>query len=125
MASSRISASRAPDRAPPRTGSSVTAGVEPLTAMTASLALLACLDRLLHGRAEVGRAVRDRDAGGAEGADLLLRRAAAAADDRAGVAHALARRRRLAGDERGDRLGHVLLDELGRPLLRRAADLAH
>ena len=54
-----------------------------------------------------------------EGGDLFRRRAAAAGDDRPGVAHALARRGGLAGDERGDRLRHVLLDVLGRLDLRR------
>ena len=49
---------------------------------------------------------------------------AAAGDDRPGVAHAPARRRRLAGDERGHRLRDVLRDVLGRLLLGGAADLA-
>ena len=55
---------------------------------------------------------------------LLGRRSFAAADDGAGVAHASARRRGLAGDEGDDRLGHVLLHEGRRFLLRRSADLA-
>ena len=41
-----------------------------------------------------------------------------------GVAHAPARRRRLAGDEADDRLLHVRLHERGRLLLGAAADLA-
>ncbi len=41
-----------------------------------------------------------------------------------GVAHALAGRCVLAGDERGDGLGHVRLHELGRFFFGRAADLA-
>ena len=45
-------------------------------------------------------------------------------DDGAGVAHAAARRRGLAGDEAHDRLLHVLLDELRRSFLGGAADLA-
>ena len=45
---------------------------------------------------------------------LSIARALAARDDRAGVAHALAGRRVLAGDEGGDRLLHVLLDEARR-----------
>ena len=45
-------------------------------------------------------------------------------DDGSGVAHAAARRRGLSGDEADDRLLHVLLDELGRGLFGRAADLA-
>ena len=56
--------------------------------------------------------------------DLVRGRAAAAGDDGAGVAHAAARRRRLAGDEGDDRLVHVVADELRRLLLGRAADLA-
>ena len=39
---------------------------------------------------------------------LFGRRALAAGDDRAGVTHAAPRRRRLAGDERHDRLLEVL-----------------
>src|SRR6185295_14809137 len=51
-------------------------------------------------------------------------RAAAPRDDRAGVPHPLALRRRLAGDEHGDGLRHVRLDERRRVLLGGAADLA-
>ena len=77
-----------------------------------------------HRRAHLGRARGDAHAGGFEGGDLVGGRAAAAGDDGAGVSHAPARRRRLAGDEGDHRLGHVLADELGRLLLRGAADLA-
>ena len=62
------------------------------------------LHRLHHGDAHVGRALGDRDARGAEGVLLLGGRALAARDDRAGVAHALARGRRRARDERRDGL---------------------
>jgi hypothetical protein len=49
---------------------------------------------------------------------LLGRRALAAGDDRARVAHAAARRARLAGDEADDRLAsNDRLDERGRLLL--------
>ena len=52
--------------------------------------------------------------------------ARAARDDGAGVAHPLARRGGLAGDERGQRLGELARRlELGRLLLGVAADLAH
>src|SRR6185503_8054227 len=57
--------------------------------------------------------------------ELLLRRALAAGNDRARVAHALARRRGDAGNETHDRLLHVLLDPLRRGFLVRAADLAN
>ena len=66
-------------------------------------------DGPLHGRAHVGGAFGDDDAGGFQGGDLFGGRALAAGDDRAGVAHALAGRGRAAGDEGGHRLGHVLL----------------
>src|SRR5690606_35761749 len=47
-----------------------------------------------------------------------------AGDDRPGVAHGLARWRGEPGDVADHRLGHVLPDELRRPLLRVPADLA-
>ncbi len=47
-----------------------------------------------------------------------------AADDGSGMAHAAAGRRGLTGDKADHRLLHVLLDELGRGLFCRAADLA-
>src|SRR6267378_3359879 len=57
--------------------------------------------------------------------ELLLRRAFAARDDGAGVAHAFPRRRGDAGDEADDRFFHVVLRPARRDLLVRAADLAH
>src|SRR6478735_6593334 len=76
---------------------------------------------LLHeagdGLAELGRRRRDGDARLLQRGDLLGGRAFAAADDRARVTHALAGRRRLAGDERRDRLLHVRLREAGGFLL--------
>src|SRR5579883_3567840 len=73
---------------------------------------LALLHRSLHANAQVGGAVGHDDAGGAEGGDFVLGCAAAAADDGAGMAHALTRRRRLPGDERRHRLFDVLFDVL-------------
>ena len=58
------------------------------------------------------------------GLDLLRRRALAAGDDRAGVAHAASRRRGLAGDESDHRLLHVRLHVLRRGLFGVAADFA-
>src|SRR6185436_692554 len=57
--------------------------------------------------------------------ELLIGSALAAGDDRAGVAHALARRRRHTGDEADDGLLHVGLDPARRFFLVAAADLAH
>ena len=50
--------------------------------------------------------------------------ALAAGDDGARVAHAAAGRGGLAGDEADHGLLHILLDELGRGLFGRSADLA-
>ena len=61
------------------------------------------LDRLAH----VGRALHDLHAGRGQRRHLFGRRALAAGDDRAGVAHAASGRRRLAGDEADDRLLEV------------------
>ena len=55
---------------------------------------------------------------------LACARARRAGDDRAGVTHRLAGRRREARDVGDDRLAHVLGDEVGRLLLLGAADLA-
>src|SRR5690606_39598776 len=55
---------------------------------------------------------------------LLFGRALAAGYDRAGVAHALARRRRDAGDKTDHRFFHVGLDPARAFFLVRAADLA-
>src|SRR5829696_6125029 len=71
------------------------------------------LQQLGEGLAHLGGRRRHRDTGGLEGRDLGLGVALATRDDRAGVAHALARRRGDAGDERRDRLLDVVLDELG------------
>src|SRR5262245_46023720 len=79
---------------------------------------------LREGLADLGGGARDRDSGGLEGGDLVDGAALAAGDDRAGVAHALAGRRVLSGDERGDGLLHALRDEARRGLLGAAADLA-
>src|SRR5438128_706095 len=61
-------------------------------------------DRPLHGRAHVGGAFGHDDSGGFQGGDFFGRRSAAPRDDRAGMAHALARWGRAPGDERGHRL---------------------
>ena len=82
------------------------------------------LEKLDHGLADVGDGVRDGNACRVERCDLIRRRALAAGDDGAGMAHALARRRLTSCDKGGDRLvRHVLLDPLCRVLLGRAADL--
>src|SRR6476619_1389342 len=57
-----------------------------------------------EGRPDVGRAPGDPDAGLLHRLDLVGRLSAAARDDGAGMAHALARRRGLAADETDDRL---------------------
>ena len=77
-----------------------------------------------ESRGHVARGRRDANAGGLERLDLLGRGALAARDDGAGVAHALAGRRRGPRDEAGDRLVHLLLDEARGALLGAAADLA-
>src|SRR5207247_10074094 len=81
--------------------------------------------RLLHRHAQIGGAVGDGDAGGAEGGDFLLGRAAAAAGNGPGVAHALAGRRGLSGNERRNGFGDLLLNGLGCPVFRRVAGFAH
>src|SRR5690606_10444647 len=73
---------------------------------------------------DLDRTARDADAVLLEGADLLRCGAGRAADDRAGVTHAAARRCGLPGDEADDRLGQALADEGGGLLLIGAADLA-
>src|SRR3569623_1155513 len=77
-----------------------------------------------HRLAQLGGGGGDGDLGRLQRLDLFRRRALAAADDGAGVAHALAGGRGLAGDERRHRLLHVVAHERGRVLLGRAADLA-
>ena len=81
-------------------------------------------EHLPHLRAHVGRALDHVHAGLGQRVHLLGRRALAAGDDRAGVAHAASRRRGLAGDEADHRLLELALDEGGGFLLGRAADLA-
>src|SRR5439155_19066623 len=54
---------------------------------------------------------------------LRLRRAFAAADDRARVTHPASGRRRRTGDETGDRLLTIVLDPLSGFFFRAAADL--
>src|SRR3954447_1871887 len=82
------------------------------------------LPHLSHFRTHLARRLYDVNAGRFERGHLLRRGAFAAADDRAGVAHAASRRCRLSRDERDDRLRHVRFHERGRFFLRRAADLA-
>ena len=72
----------------------------------------------------LGRALADPHALGLERFLLRLRGPRGAGDDRPGVAHLLAGRRGEAGDVGDDRLGDLGGDELGRPLLGVAADLA-
>src|SRR5574341_466335 len=81
-------------------------------------------EHLVDGGAHVGGAPDERGAGCFERRHLLRGRALAAGDDRARVPHAPAGRRRLAADERDDRLPHPVLDERRRVLLGRPADLA-
>ena len=86
--------------------------------------LASALDRPLNRRTHVRRAVADFKAGVFERRDLVGGRTFAAADDGAGVTHALSWRSRLAGDERGERFLDVLLGELGRFFFGRPADFA-
>ena len=79
---------------------------------------------LAHQARGLARGLADPHAGGLEGHLLRLGRAGRAGDDRAGVAHGLAGRGGEAGDVADHRLGDVGLDEVGRPLLGVAADLA-
>ena len=81
-------------------------------------------DDCCHQFAGFGGVLADLHARCAEGVHLSLGGALAAGDDRPGVAHLLAGRRRDPGDVGAHRLGHAGLDELGRFLLGRAADLA-
>ena len=67
---------------------------------------------------------RDGDPALAERGDLGVGGVVRAPDDRAGVAHPLARRGGASGDEGGDGLGHVVLDPVGGLDLVGAADLA-
>ena len=99
-------------------------------AATASGLMMENVRSIAHSRlvlnlfADVGGRGADGDAGGLHGRDFVLGLAAAAGDDGAGVAHAAAGRRGLAGDEADDRLLHVLLDVGGGRLFGVAADFA-
>src|SRR5262245_41874555 len=64
------------------------------------------------------------NAGFAECLHLLSRSALATGNDRACMAHASSRWRRLTGDERDDWLGHILFRKSGRLFFSRTADLA-
>src|SRR5215204_2815350 len=83
-----------------------------------------CADEVRGELSDLGRRRADADAAGLEGFLLGLRRAGGAGDDRAGVAHRLAGRRREAGDVGDDGLRHLGVDVLGCLLLLGAADLA-
>ena len=74
--------------------------------------------------ADVSGALDGVNSGGSHRFVLFHGRAVPAADDRAGVTHAAARRRGLSGDESDDRLLHMLLDELRRNFFGVAADFA-
>ena len=82
-----------------------------------------CFD---HRGAERRRAVGDQEAGRFHRFDLGFGRAFAAGDDRAGMAHAAARRRRDAGDEADDRVSCFLafLKNSARFFFGAAADFA-
>src|SRR5216683_1526897 len=75
------------------------------------------LHRSLDGYAEIRRTISHGNAGSPQCGDLFLGRTTAAADDRSGVTHALARWRRLTGNKCRHRLRDVLLDEFGRAFL--------
>src|SRR6266849_2264746 len=78
-----------------------------------------------HSGAEVRGRFDAANAGSTHGRVLILRGALAAADDGAGMTHAAARGRGLAGDEADDGLFHVDFDPLRRGLFRVAADFAN
>src|SRR5205823_10131975 len=71
-----------------------------------------------------GGGLGDAGGGRSEGFDFAPVAAAAAADQRAGVAHRAARRGGPAGHERDDRFGVAGRDQIGGALLVAAADLA-
>src|ERR1019366_7925183 len=95
----------------------------------ATVQILIRASRLLQHRLEclahLGRIARHFDAAGLHHGQLLLRRALAAGDDRAGVPHALACWRGDARDESYHRLLHVVLHPQRGSLFVRAANLAH
>src|SRR5579862_4574075 len=66
-----------------------------------------------EGRAEVCRSFDGFDSGGVHGGVLVLGGALAPGDNRAGMAHAAARRSGLSGDEADHRLFHVGLNPGG------------
>src|SRR6185436_3915627 len=76
-----------------------------------------------HGLAEIRERADGAHACFLEGRKLLRRRTLAARDDRAGMPHTLAGRRRDAGDVADDRLLDVLREVFGRGFLVGAADL--
>src|SRR6266545_6701555 len=78
----------------------------------------------LDERDDVSDQSGKRHVGALEGGELGLVAALVTQHDRAGVAHRLARRGRLAGHERDDRLADAPRDQLRRPLLLGASDLA-
>src|SRR5260370_37030521 len=80
------------------------------------------LYRLPYRHPKIRRTICYRNAGRPQCGDLFLGRTAAAADDRAGVTHALARWRRLTGNKCRHRLGDVLLDEFRRTFLGGSAN---
>src|SRR5580658_2852006 len=82
------------------------------------------LEQCGHRRAELGRRLYGARTGGLERAELVRGRPLAAGHDRAGVAHALARRRGDSGDVGHHGLGHMALNELSPRLLVATADLA-
>src|SRR5579863_8439359 len=82
-------------------------------------------EQLGHGAAEQRRRFHRADPGRIERAKLVGCGALAAGNDRAGVAHALARGCRYACDIGHDRLADILADVLGRSFFVAAADLAH
>src|SRR5690348_11546911 len=90
--------------------------------------MLCCYEQLLQRLAELRWAWRDGDSSRLHRRDLARGVPLAAGDDRAGVAHAAARRRGAAGDEPDDRLPapalRVVGEKLRRVLLGAAADLA-
>src|SRR5216684_3305644 len=87
-----------------------------------------CATKLLQGGGEGGTKIRGRfygaDASGGHRGVFVFGGALAAADDRAGVAHAAAWRRGLAGDEANDGLLYAGLDPLRGALFGVAADFA-
>src|SRR5271169_1072483 len=81
---------------------------------------------LVHRRADGGGRFRDHDSGALQRLHLVAGAAFAAGNDRAGMAHAPARRCGAAGDEPDDRLFPARrFQKIGTVLLRTAADFAN